>query len=153
MNRLSWFDHKIVIDRHMWRCGGFGPYHHGSMSTRMMDNHGMMCCLGKDAKDCGISQEILLASANPGLVASLTEDAIVKIPHMLLFRDGKYDNDHSNFACEMMTINDNEKLTDSRRELELFLCAKKHRVFVQFIGEYQDDRNCRADGPRRGSTC
>lgn len=132
-NRLSWYDHKIIVDRSIWRCGNFGKYQHGKLITKLLDNDGMMCCLGQDCLSCGIPQSYLKNVANPATIVILGgADISNKIPHLVEY--GKIEI--TQFASDMIAINDSKNMTDSRRELELFLLAKKHRIFIQFVGEY-----------------
>jgi len=135
----GWFKHKLVISRSLWRCGSNGRYNHGKLMTSMIDAMGMMCCLGQDAKACGVSEANLLNRANPDSVCVKDFTEAKKIPHLVKIDpiDGRYTGSHTEFANEAISINDNESFNDRRRELELFLLGKKHGIFIQFVGEYE----------------
>lgn len=136
VNHLSWYDHKIVIKRRIWRCGKSGKHRHGELQTKLLDSDGMMCCLGQDAEACGIDREKLFDREDPNEIDQVFGRLSKKISHLI------HDSTNSKFANDMIKVNDDPYLTDARRELELFLVGKKHRVFIQFVGEYDPNPNC-----------
>lgn len=138
--KTSWYDHIVVIDRSIWRCGRFGEHMHPSDSkdyTKMLDEHGFMCCLGQACKSGGIHNVHQYRKRNPVEVAKTAKSygqSIDSIKYLLSEDLHK----ESAFAEAAIDINDDVKLSRSGRELSLFMLGKKHRVFIQFTGSYTD---------------
>lgn len=129
----SWYDHILVIDRAIWRCGAEGPFKHGWMNTLLHnEKDGMMCCLGQACLQSGVTKEKMGKTVSPFYVSQfLPKDSY-------LLKDFLHYKTESDFANQAMIINDEVKLSRSGRELSLFLLGKRHRIWVRFTGSYTD---------------
>lgn len=103
----------LVIDRRKWARGKVGG--------RLLDWGGKMCCLGFDARACGIPKKVILDMETPGDISSYysCEDAKTRVT----FND--YYVGNSAVVEDAIHFNDNEELTDSQREEYLTPVLKK----------------------------
>jgi hypothetical protein len=130
---MSWFQQKLIIDRSIWRCGRDSRFKHGNEATALLDNQGMMCCLGQACLQLGIERRKMLKRCSPQDVLKevtylTVEPASCSIKPVV----------DSRFSDEAMHVNDSEVYTRTGRELALYLVGKRHGIFIQFIGGYTD---------------
>jgi hypothetical protein len=129
------FTRKLVIDRSIWRCGRESQFKHGNRPTALLDDSGMMCCLGQACRQMGYKDWQLLNKPCP--------QDVIKEPTYLTRESDYYPNNFidTKFGDEAMGINDSEILSRTGRELSLYLLGKRHGILVQFIGEYTNHEN------------
>lgn len=119
---------KLVIDRDTWLRGKGGAV--------LLDSDGCMCCLGFLAMALGASEEHILDLAGP----SDTPD--IKWPPALVpLRVPSNPDDYfrvryrdSDFACELMNLNDSEETSEAKREADVAAMLLQAGIEVEFIG-------------------
>jgi hypothetical protein len=127
----------LIIDRSKWRTGGDEESKNrtGKGKTKLLNGYGSMCCLGFDAKRCGIPLKNLLGVAQP---EGIIKKYVCKIPH-LIKSDGLFETDvNTKFAERAMDINDDDYLTPKDRELRIKKHFKTIGINVKFINKYNN---------------
>lgn len=119
--------HKLVIDRSKWRCGDNGYFSQGKLDTRLLDEDGLMCCLGQACLQLGKDKGVLLNKYSPACVLNEPSYMVTQLHDKYL---------DSYFSNKAMEINDNETLSRTGRELALYMLGKEHGIAIKFIGEY-----------------
>lgn len=130
----------VTIDRSKWRCGGNKlPSMRGKGQTCLLNNEGFKCCLGSYGEALGIDPQLIKHRHTPGNLIEILVKAAAKIPDGLLKlilepHTGEWSN--SDYACQAMSINDRDTLTDSEREQKLIALAARHGDEWKFVGKY-----------------
>ena len=132
---------SFVVDRAKWRCGKEGRYATGIRDeegclakTKLLDEHGSMCCLGFVSQQCGVPKKAL-DTYSP---ANLEPAQARKVCPVLIKPDGWEHPEESGTQLngEAIKINDNVHLTRRVREKRLKAVFKKHGYSIKFIGRY-----------------
>ena len=124
---------KFIIDRSKWRCGGNtgNPGARGQGSTLLLNSEGYMCCLGQVCTQLGVPDQNLLDLMTPIHI----EDDFISLPQAVGLTDGGED-ENSDFADEVMKVNDDGSLDDSTREQQLIDMFAEQGYTLEFTGEY-----------------
>jgi len=131
---------KFTIDRSKWICGEhlptgvpFGLGSHGQGKTELLNQQGMMCCLGHVSLQLGMPESSLLGAARPEDVhADARLDLLVeqRLRGRCLPRRCA-----TSLAEEAIEINDRPD-TFSNRESSLISCFANHGHELEFTGNY-----------------
>lgn len=128
----------LTIDRSKWRVGGSGRELCSLKGyTKLLNEKGMMCCLGFDSLACGFTANEIGGRFYPSGLArdkSGAAKAKARIPHLITFEDDFCRE--SEFAQRAIEINDG-RLSASSREKKLKEHYATIGVTVEFTGEYQ----------------
>ena len=125
---------KLTIVRSRWARGG------ASGPSRMLNDHGSMCCLGFLGRACGYSDTALYRRTDPGAVVRATA-AGVKIGEMFAadarcsFPEGLL-NEEDCLTCagySLIGVNDNPTLTEDVREESIGRLMAEIGVEVSFV--------------------
>ena len=129
----------LTIKRSQWRRGGDTPelqIHAGT--THLLNQSGLMCCLGFDALACGVPRELLLDKNDPidvynfkAFPAYFTKerfpmvDDVLTDPESGLADPDNEDITQSRIVNEAIRINDSKDLSDAERETLLIPILKQ----------------------------
>lgn len=106
----------LVIDRSKWQRGLPDDF---DGDTYLLDQSGMMCCLGFDAIACGIARKRILSVQTPaGITGALPWS----------YRAGRFSSntrEHTMAVATAMDINDNALIDDPEREALLIPVLKQ----------------------------
>jgi hypothetical protein len=122
---------QLVIDRSKWRTGGnildtqFGV-------TQLLNDNGMMCCLGFYCLQIGNKTENEISEI--GLPESL--DSCEGIEELIEPVSDIRDFKNNDFTEIAIYINDSEELSNEFREIQIHQHFKKINVDVKFVNEY-----------------
>lgn len=110
---------KLTVERARWLRGKDGG------AKRLLSDDGRMCVLGFLAKESGATDDQILFRCFPSEIP-------VKWPHGLTFR---FDDRPANTALarDIMAANDDARLSDAERELELSELLAEVGVDVEFV--------------------
>jgi len=106
----------LTIDRKKWARGGKEPAY-------LLSGKGKMCCLGFDARACGLSKERILMQMEPCEI-EVSPDEKHYITKRLISVINGYGN-NSKLIDDLMSLNDNPDIGDSEREERLTPLLKK----------------------------
>lgn len=127
---------KLVIDRSKWRFGGQDAAEDEDNSTMLLNDRGLMCCLGFESIRCGVSMEYILNIPSPQQLKPLEKK---KIQHLLNFNTESEFNCtfNSTFTLKAIQINDSTEYTKIQREQKLIELFGEKNIELTFIGEYR----------------
>ena len=112
---------KLVIDRRKWKRG---VGESGLLMPKDSEYPGQMCCLGFLARETGHSRKSISGVATP---EDLCKPKKFISEHLLKA------NAHNNRRCiKLMSVNDSEQISDTKRESTLTKLFKKIGVNVKF---------------------
>ena len=128
---------EFTIDRSKWRCGGDSNSKLGEGYTQLLNKKGYMCCLGQIAAQMGFDKESIKNIGEPADIDGLNE---IIADEFLLARVADYhhldDENHlyynSDFAAELIRINDDNTIDTTERERRIIEAAAKHNVTIKF---------------------
>lgn len=132
---------QLIIDRSKWRTGGtvldaedlkkYGP-------THLLNEEGMMCCLGFYCKQIeNVPEEKLLGVALPEEVDILNSTSILVRKKDEISNDGRGDRYiNTVFTNIAVRINDDDDLSSEVREDDIAEHFKTVGVQVSFINKY-----------------
>lgn len=126
---------KTIVDRRKWLRG---IYADGGQKSFLLNNQGMMCCLGFRAKVRGLKDEDIRELGEPSSlynVGNIEPDQIEK-DSWLVFKDEDIEGlfCSSTEAAYAMRINDDESLTDEEREKEIIEIFNHNGEEIEFVG-------------------
>ena len=122
---------KLIIDRTKWLRGEDDSY-----LLRSRDNK--MCCLGFYCLACGILEEDIIGKAEPVELINEEKFSHEKIKNLIIleYEEGvdleDLDCDNSNVCDQLMSSNDNRKITENEREEEIAGLFASIDVDVEF---------------------
>lgn len=107
----------LVIDRQKWLRGN-------ALTSTLLNDNGCMCCLGFEAKACGVPESVMRNVPTPaGLLNELKfTGEIDKIKHLvdnIAYYSTIAAGEESYFSIQAMAINDNDYINDTTREQRL----------------------------------
>lgn len=122
---------KLTLDYSRWRCGKDGSYQIGTGYTKLLNNHGYMCCLGQFSLQLNeeLKESELLNFGYPHQVSDLTKKMI-----KFLVLDGHFLN-ASELSIEAVKINDNEKIDNEERIKQLKELFLQHDFEIEVINK------------------
>ena len=126
---------KVVIDRTKWRRGGdrHELVKEGG-KTQLLNDKGMMCCLGFVSKACGHTDKDILYVGGPGGIREKSENLI---SYLLRYRSGypkqPYNLVENKLTDQAIAINDKFDLPQKEREDRLSQLFAKHRIQLEFV--------------------
>jgi len=110
----------LTIKRSKWRRGGGGiTINDNKGSTRLLNDKGLMCCLGFDAIGCGFTPADILGKVDP------EELAHYAIAFPAGYLETRVESDKSGHLTnskpvfDAISANDDRKLSDGQRELKV----------------------------------
>ena len=117
----------LIIRRKKWL--------HGKVSGSMLLNDkGKMCCLGFYAQQIGgLKPNQILGMRAPESLGKLSLRTLRK----LVYKDGNGEANNTDHCYTLMSVNDDHKIGDKRRERQLTDLFKKIKVAVKFVGKYR----------------
>jgi len=131
----------LTIDRSKWRTGGddFIEPQKDLGRTMLLNDKGQMCCLGFYSKQLGgLSDDEILNLEEPRTLAERCGYDRMNDDMMRLVKKGyEFGPEHTSFTIEAITINDNERIENDVREIEIIQHFKRIGVDVVFTGEYK----------------
>lgn len=110
---------KFTVERSSWFRGK------GSLKSKLMNRSGNKCCLGFYALECGLNEENIKGAPGPADVAI---EGAKWSSFLLSFR-----RNTSPVCMRLMQINDDEFITDEKREKELKKVFENCGVAVRFV--------------------
>jgi hypothetical protein len=130
---------SFVVDRKTWYRGK------GTDRSCLLNNANRMCCLGFYALACGLDKKVIRNIPDPSHAVKLTEgEAVQDINEKSVTRKSdvrwstklinKNDIYHDNtYHCyDLMSVNDDDEITEEVRENELTKLFKKIGIQVTF---------------------
>lgn len=106
-------DGVLVIDRSRWRRGG-SKFDGQFGRTHLLNNKGMMCCLGFDALACGVLKKDIFEVANPVDVGG------EKVPDAYINTRGWKRGSVEEYAVQnAISANDDQYLSEPEREIKI----------------------------------
>lgn len=104
----------LVIERSKWRRGGPDG---GDGVTRLLNDRGLMCCLGFDALACGVPKAVILNMIDPeSLVGNrLVPEGYFK-GRVVEAEEGDREEVNSQAINDAISVNDDPGLSDGDRE-------------------------------------
>jgi hypothetical protein len=133
----------LTIDRSKWRTGGddFIEPQKDLGRTMLLNDKGQMCCLGFYSKQLGgLSDEEILNIDAPSTLAERCGYGRMNGDMLRLVKNdfcGEFKTENTSFAEEAIAINDNERIENDVREIEIIQHFKRIGVDVVFTGEYK----------------
>lgn len=127
----------LIIDRSKWRTGGDEESKNrtGKGKTKLLNGYGSMCCLGFEAKRCGIPLKNLFGVEMPdGIIKKYTR----KISHLVVHHEFFGHSANTGFAIYAMDINDDCDFTAKDREIKIKEHFKTIGINVKFINKYNN---------------
>lgn len=116
---------KLVIDRQKWDRGRSPSL---DQPIALLSDSGM-CCLGFFALSCGYTEEEITDIAAP---SDLNNPS--RIPDWMIYKNEIFDTWEDSISCQnLMGINDDTKITDTKREELIRMEFAKNDVEVEFI--------------------
>lgn len=97
----------LTIDRSKWNRGKKGPG-----ACLMLNEVGMMCCLGFDALACGLTESQIMGVGTPSMIMDAPEEYISK---RSTFKEVCMNSP----VGDAIRANDNELMLDSDREIRV----------------------------------
>jgi hypothetical protein len=124
---------QLTIDRSKWRTGGdeidnkHGELHHEHGDTKLLNDKGMMCCLGFFC--------LQIENRAPNEILNIGDPAGL---HNITRGSNLIGDDGLNrpWVSHAITINDDGVLSNETREEEIHSLFKIHGFDVKFINEY-----------------
>jgi hypothetical protein len=115
----------LTIKRKKW-LHGEGT----SDSGLLRESDGKMCCLGFLARQRGARNKYILGVRTP---CELTSRGHQQLKNLVV---DAYDEKHTKIGDKLMERNDEEYMTDAKREKLLTTLFKRIKVRVKFVGSY-----------------
>jgi hypothetical protein len=119
---------QLIIDRSKWRTGGvklYGKYG----DTKLLNDKGMMCCLGFYCLQIGNKSEHEIFDI--ALPSSLNSEKGIESLVTPTFRQ-------TDFTESAIYINDSQDLSNEFREIQIHQHFKKINIDVKFTNEYPE---------------
>ena len=123
----------LIIDRNKWRTGG-AIYDKRFGNTELLNDRGMMCCLGFYCLQIGNKSPNEISER--ALPESLNSDKGIEELVVLLDLSDYITLKNNTFTEAAININDNEDLSNEFREIQIQQHFKTINVDVKFINEY-----------------
>lgn len=128
---------ELVIDRTKWRRGG-SKRDFTDGETALLNNQGMMCCLGSACIASGLSRGQILGEPEPWSVGNLLKHRdkfglIVDVTNLVTDEDYSHNYNHSELTTRAMCINDDECLSEEMREEKLISLFAANNIALSFI--------------------
>jgi hypothetical protein len=121
---------ELVIDRSKWLRG-----EGGTQSYLMRRYDGKMCCLGFYCLACGLTERQIIDIQSPNtLMIGMNFDR----PNLLKDTHGSWlihthDTAISKVAADLMDLNDDQRLSEHKREQAITEIFARHDVTVTFV--------------------
>ncbi len=114
----------LIIDRSKWRRGG-DVYNITHGSTALLNDHGLMCCLGFDALACGVSVRELAHIGDPAELTMMVYELPPDYMGSRLASVAPDDFDNAPIVLRAIKVNDDAQITDAEREAKLIPILKQ----------------------------
>jgi len=117
---------QLLIDRNKW-CRGKINNNHG---TALLDDGGMMCCLGFYCKQIdGMEDKDIHEIAVP---AQIGKTLVEKLSILV---DDEYEEENNDFSDTAININDNMSISEEDRENRLKEHFASNGIEIKFTGD------------------
>lgn len=120
---------KFTVDRSRWINGRYGVYDYGKVgATSLCNRKGFKCCLGFVCEQSGVEIYEMVGVSMPSELESYSKVSfLAKAKHV-----------DTELAENAQTINDDDTISDSKREYRLTVLFEKHGHQLEFVGEYPE---------------